>query len=66
MRGSNILIGTVMGCQQKVPVKRAGEHLEKFIDNMKKGASPLKEKGRIEKIGESIDKSIKKVDEKLQ
>lgn len=53
------LIG-LSACQKKGEVQKAGEKLDRAIDNVKQGESPLKEKGAMEKAGESIDNTIKK------
>lgn len=55
---------TLLGCQEKGPVEKAGERVDEVIDNVKHGDAPLKEKGPIEKMGESIDDSLKKEDKK--
>ena len=46
-------------CESKGSGEKAGERVDEIIDNVKKGDAPLKEKGPMEKMGESIDDSLK-------
>jgi hypothetical protein len=58
-----LLIG-VLGCQQKGPIESAGERVDEVVDNVKHGDAPLKEKGQMEKLGESIDDATKAPEKK--
>ena len=52
------LIGLI-GCQEKGSAAKAGERVDEVVDNVKRGDPPLKEKGAMEKMGDSIDDSLK-------
>ena len=53
-----ILMGAI-GCQKKGEGEKVGEKLDKVIDNVKHGDAPLKDKGTMEKAGETIDDALK-------
>jgi hypothetical protein len=50
----------LIGCEQKGPAERAGERADEIVDNVKEGDPPLKNKGTMEKLGESIDETVGK------
>jgi hypothetical protein len=54
-----------LGCQQKGTNEKAGERADEIIDNIKHGDAPLKNKGPIEKLGETIDDSVKETENKV-
>lgn len=55
------LLGLV-ACEQKGPAAKSGERVDEVIDNIKHGDAPLKRKGTLEKLGDSIDDTVKKSD----
>lgn len=57
------LIGLI-GCEETGPAAKAGERVDEVIDNIKHGDAPLKEKGTLEKMGDSIDDVVKKSDKR--
>ena len=44
-----------LGCEKKGPAERTGSRMDEVIDNVKEGENPMKHKGTMEKMGESID-----------
>ena len=52
------------GCMEKGLGQKAGERADEIVDNIKKGDSPLKEKGPMEKVGDSIDNAVGKTDKR--
>lgn len=48
-----------VGCQEKSNVEKTGERMDEVIDNVSEGENPLKKKGTMEKMGESVDESMK-------
>ncbi len=49
---------SMLACQQKGSVEKAGEKVDEVIDNVSKGDAPLKKKGVIEKTAESIEDAV--------
>jgi outer membrane lipoprotein-sorting protein len=54
----------LLGCQEKGAAAKAGERMDEVVDNVKRGDAPLKEKGAMEKMGDSIDDTLKSEDKK--
>ncbi len=52
------------GCQEKGAAEKAGERADEIVDNVKHGEPPLKKKGPIEKMGQSIDETLEHADER--
>ena len=55
---SALLIGAVTafaGCDEKGPVERAGENIDKGVQNAKDAVSPP---GPVEKAGRGVDKAL--------
>lgn len=48
----------LFGCEKQGPIGEAGERIDEIVDNVQHGDAPLKEKGVMEKAGESIDETI--------
>ncbi len=46
-----------VSCREKGPAEKAGDHLDKAIENVKDAVDP---KGPVEKAGEKIDKALGK------
>ena len=57
-----ILLISFVGCQEKGSAQKAGERADEIVDNIKKGDDPLKKKGPMEKVGDSIDDAVKSKD----
>jgi hypothetical protein len=56
---ATLLMATVVattGCESKGPAERAGENIDKSVQNAKDAVSPP---GPSEKVGRSIDKALK-------
>lgn len=51
------LIASVASCRQKGPAEKAGESLDKAVENVKDAVDP---KGPVEKAGEKVDKALGK------
>lgn len=51
------LVGSVVSCREKGPAEKAGESIDKAVDNVKDAVDP---KGPVEKAGEKIDKVLDK------
>jgi hypothetical protein len=49
---------TLTGCQDKGPAEDLGARGDEVIENIREGDPPFKEKGTLEKMGESIDESL--------
>jgi|688.fasta_scaffold2491519_1 hypothetical protein len=51
---------TAAGCQKanEGKLERAGEKVDEAIENIKDGENPLKKKGPMEKLGESVDEQV--------
>jgi len=49
---------SLAGCERAGPVERAGERADEIVDNVRDGDPPLKKKGAMEKVGESIDEAV--------
>lgn len=45
-------------CTEKGPAQQGGERIDEIVDNVKKGDPPLKKKGQMEKLGDSIDDAM--------
>ena len=58
------LIG-IIGCEKSGPAEKAGARVDEIVDNVKHGDAPLKEKGKMEKVGESIDDTVKSATDKV-
>ena len=56
-----ILCIGIIGCQEKGSAQKAGERADEIVDNIKKGDDPLKKKGPMEKMGDSVDDAVKGV-----
>ena len=54
----------LVACQQKSSAEKAGERVDDIVDNVKHGETPLKNKGPVEKLAESIEDSVP--DKKIQ
>lgn len=46
------LIACVTSCKEKGPAEKAGENIDKAVENVKDAVDP---KGPVEKVGEKID-----------
>ena len=46
-----------VSCREKGPAERAGESIDKAVDNVKDAVDP---KGPVEKAGEKVDKALGK------
>ena len=53
MVGSLVVFG---GCESKGPVERAGENIDKGVQNAKDAVNPP---GPVEKAGRNVDKALK-------
>ncbi len=54
-----LLLGAVVmfaGCESKGPAERAGENIDKGVQNVKDAVNPP---GDLEKAGRSVDKALK-------
>ncbi len=51
------LVATVSSCREKGPAERAGENMDKAIENVKDTVNP---KGPVEKAGEKVDEALEK------
>jgi hypothetical protein len=51
------LAASVVSCREKGPAEKAGEHMDKAIENVKDAVDP---KGPVEKAGEKVDKALGK------
>ncbi len=51
------LVATVSSCKEKGPAERAGESMDKAVENVKDAVDP---KGPVEKAGEKVDKALGK------
>lgn len=53
-------VALVVGCQKsnEGALERAGERMDEAVENIKDGENPLKKKGPMEKLGESVDKQL--------
>ena len=49
------LVSTVVSCREKGPAERAGENIDKAVDNVKDAVDP---KGPVERAGEKVDKAL--------
>lgn len=59
-RLSALLVGAVVacaGCESKGPAERAGENVDKGVQNVKDAVNPP---GPVEKAGRDIDKALNK------
>jgi hypothetical protein len=57
---ASLLVGAALfctGCESKGPAEKAGESIDKGIENVKDAVNP---KGPAEKAGENIDKALGK------
>ncbi len=50
------LAASVVSCREKGPAEKAGERVDKAIENVKDAADP---KGPAEKAGEKVDRALK-------
>lgn len=48
-------LASMVSCREKGPAERAGENMDKAMENIKDAVNP---KGPAEKTGEKIDKAI--------
>ena len=48
---------SVVSCREKGPAEKAGESIDKAVDNVKDAVDP---KGPVEKAGEKVDKALGK------
>lgn len=48
-------VATLVSCREKGPAEKAGESVDKAVENVKDAVDP---KGPVEKAGEKIDKAI--------
>ena len=48
-------VASVVSCREKGPAERAGEHMDKAVENIKDAVDP---KGPVEKAGEKVDKAL--------
>jgi len=51
------LFASVSSCREKGPAEKAGEGVDKAIENVKDAVDP---KGPVEKAGEKVDKALGK------
>ena len=51
------LVATVSSCKEKGPAEKAGESLDKAVENVKDAVDP---KGPVEKAGEKVDDALGK------
>lgn len=51
------LIASVVSCKEKGPAEKAGESLDKAVENVKDAVDP---KGPVEKAGEKLDNALGK------
>lgn len=51
------LVASVVSCREKGPAEKAGESIDKAVENVKDAVDP---KGPVEKAGEKIDKVLDK------
>ena len=49
------LVSTVVSCREKGPAERAGENIDKAVDNVKDAVDP---KGPVERAGEKVDRAL--------
>ncbi|MES2922307.1 MAG: hypothetical protein V4819_12215 [Verrucomicrobiota bacterium] len=50
-------VASVVSCREKGPAEKAGESIDKAVDNVKDAVDP---KGPVEKAGEKVDKALGK------
>ena len=48
-------VASVVSCREKGPVEKAGEGIDKAVENVKDAVNP---KGPVEKAGEKVDKAL--------
>lgn len=61
-RGSSLLLGAVVllaGCEAKGPAEKAGENIDRSIENAKDALDPA---GPAEKAGEALDRAGESID----
>lgn len=46
-------------CERPGGGERAGERVDEIVDNVKEGEAPLKRKGPLEELGESLDETTR-------
>ena len=51
------LVASISSCKEKGPVEKAGENVDKAIENVKDAVDP---KGPVEKAGEKVDEVLGK------
>ncbi len=48
-------VTSISSCREKGPAEKAGEHVDKAVDDIKDAVNP---KGPAEKAGEKVDKAL--------
>lgn len=51
------LVSSVVSCKEKGPAEKAGEHVDKAVEDVKDAVNP---QGPLEKAGEKVDKALDK------
>jgi len=52
----SVAFATVVGCESKGPAERAGESIDKGVQNAKDAINPP---GPVEKAGRAVDRAVK-------